>query len=89
MVMSLEFAASLLPSTEALAAPNSELPVTLISQPHKAMSSKHLGHLRNHEEAGREQIQKKSEVQNNAYCMHSATKSESTKSPKHQAHGGF
>jgi hypothetical protein len=40
-----EFAASLLPMTEALAAPNSELAVTLISRPHKAMSSKHLGEL--------------------------------------------
>jgi len=65
-----EFAASLLSMREALAAPNSELPVTLILRLCKPMSNKHLRVPCAPEKARQRQIQGKSEVQNNAYCMH-------------------
>jgi hypothetical protein len=69
----LEFAASLLPFTEALAAPKPECRAMLGDPQLKQMTSKDLVGERDIDGAKGKGIAGKSEVQNNAYSVHAAT----------------
>jgi hypothetical protein len=82
--MLLEFAASLLPVTDALAAPNLETLVILVTRRHNQMTNKDLDRRVKKETEGVLENPGESKVQKNAYSMHAATKPS-----KHQAHGGF
>jgi hypothetical protein len=70
----LEFAASLLPFTEALATPKRLCGVTQRAPRDKRMTSKDLVRERKVDGAKRREIDTKSEVQNNAYSVHAPTK---------------
>src|SRR5580692_9283715 len=69
----LEFAASLLPFTEALAAPKRSSEAILSTPLYKRMTSKDLVREQNVDGAKRKGTAGKSEVQNNAYSVHAAT----------------
>jgi hypothetical protein len=77
----LEFAASLLPFTEALAAPKPECRAMLRTPQLKWMTRKDLVLQRNIAGAKRKGIAGKSEVQNNAYSVHAATEPTSNTKP--------
>ena len=76
-----EFAASLLPRRDALAAPKLEPLLLVITFSHKQMTSKDLVGERRWEHRAEAEIGRKSEVQNNAYSVHSPTRTPQTPSP--------
>jgi hypothetical protein len=76
-----EFAASLLPMTDALAAPKLEPLVLAITPSHNQMTSKDLVRRVEVRAPARIEIAAKSKVQNNAYSMHSAPQHPQTPSP--------
>src|SRR5580692_3939857 len=77
----LEFAASLLPFTEALAAPKRSSEAILSTPLYKRMTSKDLVREQNVDGAKRKGTAGKSEVQNNAYSVHGDTEALHTRSP--------
>jgi hypothetical protein len=76
-----EFAASLLPRRDALAAPKLEPLLLAITFSHKQMTSKDLVGERRWVRRATAEITRKSKVQNNAYSMHSRTRTPQTPSP--------
>jgi hypothetical protein len=82
--MLLEFAASLLSMTDALAEPKREDHVIRVTRRHNRMTNKDLHGAEERQPLRLMENPGESKVQKNAYSMHAATKP-----PKHQAHGGF